>query len=107
MPRVGLIHSNDEFSELLASLATERSHYTVDNYSIVRPPRERAIGVLLNHFEPLTEGYDLLQRSNSALKAAEPGINVPILHLESKIDKAHSGSPYLAKRHLFVLKAHR
>jgi len=61
MPRVGLIHSNDEFSELLARSATERSKYTVDNYSVVRPPRRRAAGVLLNHFEPLTEGYDLLQ----------------------------------------------
>lgn len=61
MTRVGLIHSNDEFSELLARSATERSDYTVDNYSIVRPPRRRATGVLLNHLEPLTEGYDLLQ----------------------------------------------
>lgn len=61
MSRIGLIHSNDEFSQLLARLATERSKYTVDNYSIVRPPRRRAVGVLLNHLEPLSEKYDLLQ----------------------------------------------
>lgn len=59
MAKIALVHSNDEFSETLATLAETRSEHQIDNLSVVRPPRARAKELLRSQLSP--EPYDLVQ----------------------------------------------
>lgn len=61
MPNIALVHSNDEFSELLAKFAERQSSYTVDNFSGIRPPRNRAETLVKRQLHPLADRYDLIQ----------------------------------------------